>query len=112
MEKTIRKISFSVSKDNMRFCKKLRSFLVNEHGAVTMEYVLLCIMLAAGAMMMVITFSRAVTRQFALVSYAMSGYSPEELSEARERFKEAEENDAVVGEAYSDYMHGEKLNKN
>ena len=77
-----------------------------------MEYVLLCVMLAAGAMMMVITFSRAVARQFALVSYAMSGYSSEELSEAQERFREEEENDAVVGETYSDYMHGERVNKN
>ncbi len=96
----------------MRFCTKIRSFIVNEHGAVTMEYVLLCVMLAAGAMMMVITFSRAVARQFALVSYAMSGYSSEELSEAQERFREEEENDAVVGETYSDYMHGERVNKN
>lgn len=95
----------------MRFRSKTRSFIANENGVVTMEYVLLCVMLAAGAMMMVITFSRAVTRQVALVSYAMSGYSSEELSEAQESFREAEENDAVVGESYSDYIHGERVNK-
>lgn len=80
-------------------------------GAVTMEYVLLCVMLAAGSVMMIITFSRSVVRQFALVSYAMSGYAPDRLEEGRDYFRQSQEDDAVVANVYSDYMHGEKVNE-
>ena len=83
----------------------------NISGAVTMEYVLLCLMISAAVLMMIITFSRALARQFALVSYAMAGHSSEDLSEAQERFRKDEENDQVVGEIYSDYMHGERADK-
>lgn len=83
----------------------------NISGAVTMEYVLLCLMISAAVLMMIITFSRALARQFALVSYAMAGHSSEDLSKAQERFRKDEENDQVVGEIYSDYMHGERADK-
>ena len=76
-----------------------------------MEYVLLCVLIAAASVMMVISFSRAVTRQIALVSYAMSGYSEEELQETQERFRQDVEDDAVVGNVYSDYLHGERVTK-
>lgn len=91
--------------------RQVRRFRKDSRGAVTMEYVLLCLMLATASVMMVISFSRAVARRFALVSYAMSGYSSEQLSEAEENFRKAQDNDAVVGETYSDYMHGEKVNQ-
>lgn len=83
----------------------------NASGAVTMEYVLLCLMISAAALMMIITFSRALARQFALVSYAMAGHSSEALGETQEQFRKAEEEDQVVGEIYSDYMHGERADK-
>ena len=91
--------------------RRVRGFWKDSRGAVTAEYVLLCLLLAAGSVMMVISFSRAVARRFALVSYAMSGYSAEQLSEAEENFRKAQDNDAVVAETYSDYMHGEKVNQ-
>ena len=37
--------------------------------------------------------------------------SEEELQEAQERFREDTEDDAVVGNVYSDYMHGERVTK-
>ena len=94
----------------MRFWRKIRSFLKDTGGAVTMEYVLLCVLLAAGSIMMIITFSRAVVRQFALVSYAMSGYAPDRIEQGRDYFRQAQEDDAVVANVYSDFMHGEKVN--
>ena len=94
----------------MRFWRKIRSFLKDTDGAVTMEYVLLCVMLAAGSIMMVITFSRAVVRQFALVPYAMSGYAPDRIEQGRDYYRQAQEDDAVVANVYSDFMHGEKVN--
>ena len=95
----------------MRFLRKIRRFLADDGGAVTMEYVLLCVLLAAGSVMMVIAFSRAVARQFAMVSYAMSGYPQEQLEEGVKQFRQAGKDDAVVADVYSDYMHGEKVNK-
>ena len=95
----------------MRFFGKIRRFLTDARGAVTMEYVLLCVMLAAASVMMVIAFSRAVARQFAMVSYAMSGYAQEQLEEGVKQFRQAEKDDAVVADVFSDYIHGEKVNR-
>lgn len=95
----------------MRFFGKIRRFLTDDRGAVTMEYVLLCVMLAAASVMMVIAFSRAVARQFAMVSYAMSGYAQEQLEEGVKQFRQAEKDDAVVADVFSDYIHGEKVNR-
>ena len=93
------------------FRASLRRLFHGDGGAVTMEYVLLCTLVAAASVMMVITFSRAVVRRFALVSYAMAGYEPEDLEEAQQRFRDDTKEDAVVGDVYSDYMHSEKVNK-
>ena len=73
-----------------------------------MEYVLLCVLIAAGAMLMVISFSRSVARRMALVSYAMAGYSSDQLREGAERFKDDAEDDSVVSNVYADYMHSNK----
>jgi len=89
-----------------------RRFFHDDGGAVTMEYVLLCTLIAAASVLMVITFSRAVVRRVALVSYAMAGHSPEKLQEAAERFRDDVKDDVVVGQVYSDYMHGERVEKN
>ncbi len=96
-------------KRRIRIWKRLTVLWRGNSGAVTMEYVLLCVLIAAASVMMVISFSRAVTRQIALVSYAMAGYSEEELQETQVRFREDVEDDAVVGSVYSDYMHGERV---
>ncbi len=77
-----------------------------------MEYVLLCTLIGAASILMVVTFSRAVVRRVALVSYAMAGYSADKLQAADERFREDTADDVVVGETYSDYMHGERVEKN
>ena len=95
----------------MRFFRTIRRFLTDDRGAVTMEYLLLCVMIATGSVMMVIAFSRAVARQFALVSYAMTGYSQEQLEKGLEQFRQAQKDDAVVGNVFSDYIHNEKVNK-
>ncbi len=87
--------------------KTVRRLACSDAGAVTMEYVLLCVMIAAASMMMVICFSRAVARQFAMVSYAMAGHPSELLEETRDRFKQDAKDDAVVANVYSDRLHGE-----
>ena len=46
-----------------------------------------------------------------MVSYAMSGYAQEQIEEGVKQFREAGKDDAVVADVYSDYMHGEKVNK-
>ncbi len=80
-------------------------------GAVTMEYVLLCVLLAGASLMMVLAFSRAVMRQMALLSYVMAPMENEDFSEIQKRFRDDTDNDIVVGSTYSDYMHGERVNK-
>lgn len=95
----------------MRFFREIHRFLTDARGAVSMEYVLLCVLLAAASVVMVIAFSRAVARQFAMVSYAMSGYAQEQIEEGVKQFRQAGKDDAVVADVYSDYMHGEKVNK-
>ena len=90
---------------------RLREFFRGDGGAVTMEYVLLCLMIASASILMIVTFSRAVVRRIALVSYAMTGYSPEDLDEIQQQFRDDTKDDAVVGEVYSDYMHNEKVDK-
>ena len=88
-----------------------RELFHGDGGAVTMEYVLLCLMIAAASLVMVVTFSRAVVRRMALVSYAMAGYEPDVLEELHEQFHSDTREDAVVGDVYSDYMHNEKVDK-
>ena len=95
----------------MGFFRKIRRFLTDDRGAVTMEYMLLGVMIATASVMMIVAFSRAVARQFAMVSYAMSGYPQEQLEEGVKQFRQAGKDDAVVADVYSDYMHGEKVNK-
>ena len=90
---------------------RVRELLHGDGGAVTMEYVLLCTLIAAASILMVVTFSRAVVRRVALVSYAMAGYDSELIEEAQQRFRDDTDDDVVVGEVYSDYMHGERVNK-
>ncbi|MBQ9337566.1 MAG: hypothetical protein IJS14_09775 [Lentisphaeria bacterium] len=80
-------------------------------GAVTMEYVLLCVLVAGASIMMVLAFSRAVMRQMALLSYVMAPMENEDFSEIQQRFRDDTENDKIVGSTYSDYMHGERVNK-
>ena len=77
-----------------------------------MEYVLLCVLLAGASLLMVITFSRAVMRQLALLSYVMAPLPDEDLSEIQKRFRDDTANDSTVGSVYSDYMHGERVDKN
>ena len=76
-----------------------------------MEYVLLCVLVAGASLLMVITFSRAVMRQMALLSYVMAPMPDEDFSEIQKRFRDDTDSDAVVGNVYSDYMHGERMNK-
>ena len=90
---------------------RLRELIRGDGGAVTMEYVLLCTLLAAASVLMVVTFSRAVVRRVALVSYAMAGYDSELIEEAQQRFRDDTDDDVVVAEVYSDHMHGERVNK-
>lgn len=90
---------------------KIFRFIKDSSGVVTMEYVLLCVLLAGAAVMMVVTFSRAVMRQAALLSYVMAPMENEDFSEIQKRFRDDTSNDVTVGNVYSDYMHGEKVNK-
>ena len=76
-----------------------------------MEYVLLCILVAGASLLMVITFSRAVMRQMALLSYVMAPLPDEDFSEIQKRFRDDTDKDVIVGNVYSDYMHGERVKK-
>ena len=89
----------------------VRRFIRDSSGVVTMEYVLLCVLIAGASVMMVISFSRAVMRQAALLSYVMAPMEDEDFSEIQKRFREDTSGDSTVGSVYSDYMHGEKVNK-
>ena len=80
-------------------------------GAITMEYVLLCVLVAGASLLMVITFSRAVMRQMALLSYVMAPLPDEDFSEIQQRFRDDTDSDVTVGNVYSDYMHGERVKK-
>ena len=80
-------------------------------GVITMEYVLLCILVAGASLLMVITFSRAVMRQMALLSYVMAPLPDEDFSEIQKRFRDDTDSDVIVGNVYSDYMHGERVKK-
>lgn len=88
-----------------------RELLHGDGGAVTMEYVLLCLLVASASIIMIVTFSRAVVRRMALVSYAMAGYEPDVLENLQERFRDDTKDDSVVAGVYSDYMHNEKVDK-
>ena len=80
-------------------------------GAITMEYVLLCVLVAGASIMMVLAFSRAVMRQVALLSYVMAPMPDEDFSEIQKRFRDDTDSDVTVGNVYSDYMHGERVKK-
>lgn len=91
---------------------RMHGFFHDDGGAVTMEYVLLCTLIAAASVMMVVSFSRAVVRRMALVSYAMAGHASDKLEEAQQRFRDDAGDDAVAAGVYSDYMHGERVEMN
>ena len=95
-------------KSSLLVRRKQRRFI---SGVITMEYVLLCILVAGASVMMVITFSRAVMRQAALLSYVMAPLPDEDFSEIQKRFRDDTDNDVTVGNVYSDYMHGERVKK-
>lgn len=94
-----------------RIGKEAQRFIKDSSGVITMEYVLLCVLIAGASVMMVISFSRAVMRQAALLSYVMAPMEDDDFTEIQKRFREDSSGDAVVGSVYSDYMHGEKVDK-
>ncbi len=104
--------SMHMQKKTKRLWKRkagfFRRLVFSGSGAVTMEYVLLCVLIAGGAVMMVVTFSRAVTKQFALMSYVMAPLPDEDFSAIQQRFRDDTDKDAKVGSQYSDYIHGVK----
>lgn len=91
--------------------RPLSKYRKTASGVITMEYVLLCILVAGASLLMVITFSRAVMRQMALLSYVMAPLPDEDFSEIQKRFRDDTDNDVTVGNVYSDYMHGERVKK-
>ena len=91
--------------------RPLSKYRKTASGVITMEYVLLCILVAGASLLMVITFSRAVMRQMALLSYVMAPLPDEDFSEIQKRFRDDTDNDVTVGSVYSDYMHGERVKK-
>lgn len=91
--------------------RPLSKYRKTASGVITMEYVLLCILVAGASLLMVITFSRAVMRQMALLSYVMAPLPDEDFSEIQKRFRDDTDSDVIVGNVYSDYMHGERVKK-
>ena len=83
---------------------RLRKLCREESGAVTMEYVLLCLLIATGSMMAVIAFSRALLDMTHTMTYAMTGQTAKASNALREYRKDRAE-DFKTAEQWSDSLH-------
>ena len=86
------------SKNGMR--KRRR----NESGAVTMEYVLLCLLVAAGSILAVVAFSRSVMDMAHTVTYAMTGQASK-ASNALKEYRKDRADDFQKAAQWSDSLH-------
>ena len=75
-----------------------------EAGVVTMEYVLLCLLVAAGSILAVVAFSRSVMDMAHTVTYAMTGQADKAANALREYRKDREQ-DFKQAAQWSDSLH-------
>ena len=83
---------------------RLRELCRGNFGAITMEYVLLCLLVAASSLLAVIAFSRSVMDMTHTVTYAMTGQFEKAESSLREYRKDRAE-DLQKAAQWSDSLH-------
>ncbi len=83
---------------------RLKHLRREERGAITMEYVLLCVLVAAAALFAVITFSRAVFSGLHVATYAMTA-QPERAAEAQTLYRQDRAKDAEQSYKWSEALH-------
>ena len=91
---------------SMRFSmkKRLRRRRRNESGVVTMEYVLLCLLVAAGSILAVVAFSRSVMDMAHTMTYAMTGQA-DKASNALKEYRKDRADDFKKAAEWSDSLH-------
>ena len=76
----------------------------NEAGVVTMEYVLLCLLVAAGSILAVVAFSRSVMDMAHTMTYAMTGQA-NKASNALKEYRKDRADDFQKAAEWSDSLH-------
>lgn len=82
----------------------LRELYRDISGAVTMEYVLLCLLVAAGSIMAVIAFSRSIMDMTHTVTYAMTGQA-DKAANALKKYRRDRAEDFKTAAQWSDSLH-------
>ena len=83
---------------------RLRELCRDVSGAVTMEYVLLCLLVSASSLLAVIAFSRSIMDMTHTVTYAMTGQT-EKASNALKAYRKDREQDFKQAAQWSDSLH-------
>ena len=83
---------------------RLRELFRDASGAVTMEYVLLCLLVSASSLLAVIAFSRSIMDMTHTVTYAMTGQT-EKASNALREYRKDREQDFKQAAQWSDSLH-------
>ena len=81
-----------------------KKFFHNDSGAVTMEYVLLATLIAAGALFAVIAFSRSIMDMFHVASYMMVA-QPDKAENALKNYRKDRAEDMEKANEWSDSLH-------
>ena len=83
---------------------RLRELCRDSSGAVTMEYVLLCVLIAAGSALAVIAFSRSIMDMAHVATYAMTGQY-EKAGNALKEYRQDRAQDFDSAAQWSDSFH-------
>ena len=81
-----------------------KNFLHDNVGAVTMEYVLLATLIAAGSLFAVIAFSRSIMDMFHVASYMMVA-QPDKAENALKNYRKDRAEDMEKANEWSDSLH-------
>ena len=84
--------------------KRLCELCRDTAGAITMEYVLLCLLVSASSLLAVIAFSRSIMDMTHTVTYAMTGQT-EKASSALKAYRQDREQDFKQAAQWSDSLH-------
>jgi len=83
---------------------RLRELCRDTAGAITMEYVLLCLLVSASSLLAVIAFSRSIMDMTHTVTYAMTGQT-EKASNALKEYRKDRAQDLKRAAQWSDSLH-------
>lgn len=101
------KVRFAKTMNKIRHNRKtsLTHRLINDvSGAVTMEYVLLAVLIAAGALFAVINFSRSIFGMIHVATYMMTA-QPDKAANALNIYKKDRAADAEEAQKWVDSLH-------